>query len=62
MLITTGFEDLLEIGNQSRPDIFDLTCKKPAQLYTAVVGVHERVCLAAFAPDEMKDEHMGTWA
>ena len=27
-VITEGFRDLLEIGNQSRPDIFDLSIDK----------------------------------
>lgn len=26
LLINNGFEDLLYIGNQSRPNIFDLVC------------------------------------
>jgi 5-oxoprolinase (ATP-hydrolysing) len=27
LLITKGFADVLDIGNQARPDIFDLTCQ-----------------------------------
>ncbi|GMH58093.1 hypothetical protein TL16_g02533 [Triparma laevis f. inornata] len=34
-LITSGFRDLLEIGNQSRPDIFDLSINK---LVSTVTG------------------------
>lgn len=49
LLITEGFADLLEIGNQSRPNIFDLTCAKPSLLYERVVEVHERVVLAEHA-------------
>jgi hypothetical protein len=33
LLTTKGFGDLLEIGNQARPQIFDLTCHKPGLLY-----------------------------
>ena len=33
LVTTQGFRDLLRIGNQSRPDIFDLTCAKPELLY-----------------------------
>ena len=28
LLITAGFRDLLHIGNQSRPDIFDLVSRR----------------------------------
>jgi 5-oxoprolinase (ATP-hydrolysing) len=48
LLITKGFEDVLEIGNQSRPDIFDLTCQQPGLLYETVVSVQERVLLTKF--------------
>lgn len=62
LLLTTGFEDILEIGNQSRPDIFDLTCAKPALLYKRVVGVDERIILKQFTPDSYSqkyEEHTG---
>ncbi|KAG0306196.1 hypothetical protein BGZ98_002799 [Dissophora globulifera] len=42
LLISRGFKDLLMIGNQSRPKIFDLTITKPDVLYQAVVEVDER--------------------
>lgn len=48
LLITKGFADLLEIGNQARPNIFDLTCSKPSLLYQTVVSVDERVVLNQF--------------
>eukprot|EP00980_Cylindrotheca_fusiformis_P021998 scaffold8869_cov136-Cylindrotheca_fusiformis.AAC.4 len=50
LVTTKGFKDLLEIGNQSRPDIFDLSCRTPTLLYEKVVEVDERVMLAAFCP------------
>lgn len=50
LLITKGFGDVLEIGNQSRPDIFDLSCAKPSLLYEAVVEIDERVVLSQFCP------------
>ena len=43
LLITKGFGDLLEIGNQSRPDIFALAIEKPEQLYQQVSEVNERL-------------------
>jgi 5-oxoprolinase (ATP-hydrolysing) len=43
LLTTKGFEDLLAIGTQDRPELFALQIDKPARLYDAVVGVDERV-------------------
>ncbi|KAI7876996.1 hypothetical protein K492DRAFT_210021 [Lichtheimia hyalospora FSU 10163] len=44
-IITKGFRDLLSIGNQSRPRIFDLSITKPDVLQQSVVEVDERVVL-----------------
>ncbi len=43
LLITKGFGDLLEIGNQARPDLFALAIIKPEQLYSNVIEVDERL-------------------
>ncbi|GIT70598.1 MAG: hypothetical protein Ct9H300mP28_04120 [Pseudomonadota bacterium] len=44
VLVTTkGFRDLLQIGNQSRPKIFDLEIRKLELLYEEVIEVDERV-------------------
>ncbi|UCH80273.1 MAG: hydantoinase B/oxoprolinase family protein [Nitrospiraceae bacterium] len=43
LIITKGFADLLEIGYQSRPDIFSLCIKKPSLLYSIVYEVEERM-------------------
>ncbi|TNF52816.1 5-oxoprolinase, partial [bacterium] len=43
LLITRGFSDALDIGYQSRPDIFSLCIKKSPPLYSAVIEVNERV-------------------
>lgn len=45
LLITKGFKDLLHIGNQSRPNIFDLEILMPSVLYEEVVEINERVVL-----------------
>ncbi len=42
LLITRGFRDLLEIGTQARPEIFDLEIRKPGVLYSEVVEVDAR--------------------
>ncbi|TVY18904.1 Uncharacterized protein LARI1_G003720 [Lachnellula arida] len=51
MVVTKGFKDCLEIGNQSRPRIFDLAIKKPDVLYENVVEINERVTLEDYAED-----------
>lgn len=43
LCVTRGFRDLLQIGNQARPNIFDLTVLKPSNLYEEVVEVDERI-------------------
>lgn len=51
MVVTKGFKDCLEIGNQSRPNIFDLAIRKPDVLYQTVVEIDERVTLEDYAED-----------
>jgi 5-oxoprolinase (ATP-hydrolysing) len=61
-ITTKGFADILEIGNQSRPDIFDLSCAKASLLYARVVEVQERIVLKQFTPalwDGKYPEHTG---
>ncbi|RDW85270.1 hypothetical protein BP6252_02860 [Coleophoma cylindrospora] len=43
LLTTKGFKDLLRIGNQARPNIFDLSAARPGVLSENVVEVDERV-------------------
>lgn len=45
LVTTKGFADLLLIGNQSRPRIFDLEIQRPELLYDHVVEIGERVML-----------------
>lgn len=51
MIVTEGFKDCLEIGNQSRPKIFDLAIRKPEVLYQKVIEIEERVTLEDYAED-----------
>lgn len=55
LLTTAGFGDLLAIGTQSRPDIFDLAVRKPDVLYERVVEVAERVTLEEFSENRRPD-------
>jgi 5-oxoprolinase (ATP-hydrolysing) len=45
LVVTKGFKDVLEIGNQSRDHLFDLNIKSPQLLYREVIEVEERVVL-----------------
>lgn len=51
LLITKGFRDLLAIGNQSRPNIFDLSITRPGVLFDDVVEVDERVTMEDYTED-----------
>ncbi|MCH2096610.1 MAG: hydantoinase/oxoprolinase family protein, partial [Rhodobacteraceae bacterium] len=43
LFITKGMKDLLSIGYQNRPNLFDLNIQLPEQLYEDVVEVDERL-------------------
>lgn len=43
--VSEGLKDLLHIGNQSRPRLFDLAINRPGVLYSEVIEVAERVTL-----------------
>ncbi|QEW22569.1 Acetophenone carboxylase gamma subunit [Marinibacterium anthonyi] len=43
LLITRGFEDLLRIGYQTRPDLFALHIRRPDLLYDRVAELDERL-------------------
>lgn len=49
LLTTKGFKDVLTIGNQTRPNIFDLTAKKLGHLQKKVIEIDERVTIAGFS-------------
>ncbi|KAF5655624.1 5-oxoprolinase (ATP-hydrolyzing) [Fusarium sp. NRRL 25303] len=53
-LATKGFRDVLLIGNQARPDLFDLSVRRLKQLYETVVEIDERVTIegASEAPSD----------
>ena len=43
LVTTAGFADVPLIGNQDRPDLFDLNIRKPTPLFETVVEVSERI-------------------
>ena len=46
LVVTEGFEDILRIGYQNRPRIFDLRIDQPELLYIRAIEARERVRLA----------------
>lgn len=46
LAITAGLRDVLAIGHQARPKIFDLKVRMPTPLYSSVAEVKERVRVA----------------
>ncbi len=43
LITTAGFADLLEIGDQTRPDLFALNICKAKPLYSTVLEINERI-------------------
>ncbi|KAJ5652755.1 hypothetical protein N7507_010181 [Penicillium longicatenatum] len=54
LLVTEGFKDILLIGNQSRPYMFDLTIRRPKPLYSDVFEVKERVTVGACSDSNLR--------
>lgn len=50
-LVSKGLRDLLKIGYQSRPRLFDLDIVKPEVLYSEVREIDERVTVESFDED-----------
>ena len=48
LLVTKNFLDILRIGTQARPKIFDLKINRPEMLYERVVEIDERILLGTF--------------
>lgn len=59
LVVTRGFEDILDIRDQARPAIFSLNVTKPKPLPELVVEAHERVRVTVRRPsgDESVSEH-----
>lgn len=51
LITTKGFRDLLAIGNQSRPNIFDLSISRPGMLFETVIEIDERVTMEDYTED-----------
>ncbi|OJJ33639.1 hypothetical protein ASPWEDRAFT_60279 [Aspergillus wentii DTO 134E9] len=60
LLITAGFKDLLQIGNQSRPAMFDLAIRRPESLYADVFEVDERVTLRNCTDSDLRSTNLSS--
>lgn len=58
LLVTSGFKDVLQIGNQSRPYMFDLAIRRPEPLYSDVFEVDERVVLESCADSDLRSRKL----
>ncbi len=63
---TEGFADVLLIGNQNRPKLFELNIQKPEPLAETVVEIHERLSAKGevlIAPDsqQIKTQLQAVW-
>lgn len=43
LVVNKGFKDILHIGNQARPKIFDLNIRKPSNIYEEVIEIDCRM-------------------
>lgn len=51
-MVTEGLEDLLTIGNQSRPRMFDMAINRPEILSSRTIAASERVTLEAWTENK----------
>ena len=61
LVTTRGFEDVLEIGRQARPRLYDLDAEKPEAIVPRELrfGVGERVAASGEVLERLDDEEVG---
>src|SRR5258705_8830711 len=64
LVTTKGFEDVLEIGRQARPELYNLDAIRPAPLVTADLrfGISERVVASGEVLEELDERQLATLA
>ncbi|GAB3558224.1 hydantoinase B/oxoprolinase family protein [Spirosoma fluminis] len=60
LLVTKGFQDLLSIGTQQRPNLFELAIPPAEVLYDQVLEVDERISADGEVLTPLSDETMAT--
>src|SRR5258708_31342775 len=60
LVTTAGFEDVIEIGRQARPELYNLNAIKPAPLVAIDLrfGVHERVAPAGEVLESLREDEL----
>jgi N-methylhydantoinase A len=60
LVTTSGFEDVIEIGRQARPELYNLNAVKPTPLVTSELrfGVHERVAASGEVLESLTDREI----
>ncbi|SCN98004.1 related to 5-oxoprolinase [Fusarium fujikuroi] len=57
---TKGFKDVCVIGDQSRPELFNLEIRKPAALHSTVVEIDERITIEDYDLNPHKKSTVNT--
>ncbi|GGC07327.1 hydantoinase B/oxoprolinase family protein [Dyadobacter sediminis] len=57
LIVTKGFKDLLYIGNQQRPSLFQLNIPEPSLLYDTVIEADERLDAAGNVVIPFRSDH-----
>jgi N-methylhydantoinase A len=60
LLTTAGFEDVIEIGRQARPELYNLNAVKPSPLIASDLrfGVHERVSASGEVLESLREDDL----
>src|SRR5258706_2135034 len=60
LVTTAGFEDVIEIGRQARPELYNLNAIKPSPLVPSEVrfGVHERVAASGEVLESLREDEL----
>ena len=62
LVTTAGFEDVLEIGRQARPSLYDLNAVRPSPLVPANLrfGIRERVTATGLVLEKLDEDTLAT--
>ena len=60
LVTSVGFKELLEIGDQTRPALFELTIRKPETLYDCSIEIGERVLFDGTVEQDIDLEEVRT--
>src|SRR6267142_4034749 len=60
LVTTAGFEDVIEIGRQARPELYNLNAVKPSPLVASDLrfGIHERVSASGEVLESLREDDL----